>query len=181
MAQLKQSPPWIVRYREIEAFFARDPEVRVIYDEEENFVKLYVSEVNKAEALTRLIPEKYEFGNVALRVAVIPPNEEGDGTKPTRSNLYKLALNNNPALSYIHTVTGIITPVPFTYVVFDCRVVQYWTDNLGDINGITSTLYQELAKKIFEGETNVFFCTDMLVGENVKKQLSLGTPLGEWP
>lgn len=50
----------------------------------------------------------------------------------------------------------------FTYVVFEKEVVQYWNDNLADYNGLTSTLYQDLAKEIFEDANldGVYFCTD---------------------
>jgi hypothetical protein len=50
-------------------------------------------------------------------------------------------------------------------VVFVPKVVQYYTDNLGDINGFRTTLYQELAKELF-GESEltrgVYFCTDII-------------------
>ena len=49
---------------------------------------------------------------------------------------------------------------PLHYVVFKNRVVQYWSDNLGDINGNTSTLYENIARDVFGETDNVCFNTD---------------------
>ena len=65
---------------------------------------------------------------------------------------------------------------PITYVVFVNEVVQYFNDDLGDVYGQCSTLYQEIAKDVFGETEGVFFCTD--VEEPV---YALGKPLGEWP
>jgi hypothetical protein len=54
-------------------------------------------------------------------------------------------------------------------VVFVPEVVQYYTDNLGDINGFRTTLYQELAKELFgdsELSRGVYFCTDIIDSED---------------
>jgi hypothetical protein len=36
------SAPWITMYHEIEALFKKDPDIKVVYDEENVVVKLYV-------------------------------------------------------------------------------------------------------------------------------------------
>ena len=61
------------------------------------------------------------------------------------------------------------------YIVFKNKVVQYFNDDLKDVNGFCSTLYQKIAKDIFaeNGCETACYCTD--VSEN------LGKPLGEWP
>ena len=172
MAKLKLSPPWQIFYKEIEAFFKYDPDVKVIYDEDKNEIKLYVEGSKKADALTQLLPTERIFGNIEVKVIIIPANK----LKNSKSSLYEDALSGNGALSYIKSATGIFTN-PITYVVFKNTVVQYWTDDLGDINGLHSTLYQEIAKDIFGETEGIFFCTD----KSDDKNLSLGKPLGEWP
>ena len=47
-----------------------------------------------------------------------------------------------------------------TYVVFTNKVVQFFNDNLNDIYGNVTTLYQEIASDVFDIESGVFFCTD---------------------
>ena len=94
---------------------------------------------------------------------------------PTNRRKYQDALENNPALSYIQTVSGILSYI-LTYVVFKHEVVQYWNDNLGDAHGLCSTFYQEITKDIFSEQERIFFCTDVALDS-----VSLGRPLGEWP
>ena len=52
MAKLKLSAPWIIFYREIEAMFQGDPEVRVVFDEDNLTVKLYVDDGESPLRLT---------------------------------------------------------------------------------------------------------------------------------
>ena len=84
---------------------------------------------------------------------------------------------NNPVFSFVHKVEGIYG-FNAIYVVFKNKVVQYFNDNLNDIYGNTSTLYEDIARDIFENNipvnNNVFYCTDV-VDNKLKK------PLGEWP
>ena len=51
MAKLNLSPPWVVYYRKLSAFFKEDPEVKIVYDDIEQEIKLYVSNAEKAVAL----------------------------------------------------------------------------------------------------------------------------------
>ena len=171
MARVNMSAPWVIFYREIESLFREDPEVRVIYDEDNNIVKLYVDNSDKAYALAELLPKEKIFGSVTLSIDVIPAN----GLTSTSVPLLTAAFKGNSALSYIKTIRGIFTN-DLTYVVFRNTVVQYFNDSLADVNGMCSTLYQEIAKDIFEEQEGIFYCTD------VKRDgLSLGRPLGEWP
>lgn len=174
MAKLKLSPPWDIYYREVEELFKEDPEVRVIYDEEENVISLYVDNQVKADALSALMPEVKEFGNVKLYIKVIPSNVAT--LCATSLSHISDALEGNGALSYIKTVRGLFNN-DVTYVVFKNKVVQYFNDSLFDVNGLCSTLYQNIAEDVFNHVDGVFYCTDVPnngVG-------SLGKPLGEWP
>ena len=93
------------------------------------------------------------------------------------ADLFKAAFEGNPALSYIHTVEG---PFAFnaTYIVFKNKVVQFFNDSLDDVNGMKSTLYQEIAKEIFGDNVGIYFCTD---APEIELENSVGKPLGEWP
>ena len=58
----------------------------------------------------------------------------------------------------IETVSAVFDDI--TYIIFEKEVVQYFADDLGDLHGINSTLYQDLAKEIFGESSNIHFCTD---------------------
>ena len=172
MARLKQAPPWITFVSELEQMFKYDAEVHVVYDNDEKEVKLWVDSAPKAAALMELLPSEKTFGNVTLAVTIVPAN----GTTPVnKADLFRAAFKGNGAFAFAKTILGVFTN-DMTYVVFKNRVVQYWDDNLGDIYGQRSTLYQEIAKNLFGETEGVFFCTD--VEEPV---YALGKPLGEWP
>lgn len=152
--KIKLSPPWYNFYREVMALFGEDPDINVVFDEDNNVIKLYVENHDKADALEQILPKEKSFGNVSVYIEVIPKNKE-----MSTADLYRKAFEGNPAYSFTATIDGIMTN-PLHYVVFKNRVVQYWNDNLGDINGNTSTLYEIIARDIFDGTNNVCFNTD---------------------
>ena len=149
------SAPWITMYHEIEALFKKDRDIKIVYDEEDVAIKLYVEKQDKAAALKELLPDEYEFGNVILRVDIIPSNPAN-----TRADLFHTAFENNPVFSYMTAAPDVFSN-PITYIVFKNEVVQYFNDDIGDVNGNCSTLYQEIAKNIFGEEEGVYFCTDL--------------------
>ena len=163
MAKLNLSPPWVVYYRKLSAFFKEDSEVRITYDEIEQEIKLYVDNAEKAVALENFLPNEQVFGNVILYVTIVPANETTfDSVKAaysTNSNDIVRICFNNKAVVGIKVVDGIMTN-RMTFVIFRKEVVQYFTDDIGDYHGIYSTLYQDLAKEIFGNIDGVFFCTD---------------------
>ena len=166
MARVKLSAPWDEFYNEVNELFRYDDEVRVVFFEEQKTIKLYVDNPAKAEALQKLLPQKKEWGKVVLLIEVIPSNKEKK-TELTRS-IWSVAFTSNTAVSFIYTIDGIFSN-PLTYVVFVNEVVQYFNDNLGDINGNRSTLYEDIARDVFENVDATFFCTDTPEGlENPK-------------
>ena len=155
MEELKMVSPWVNYYREIEALFSEDPEITVSYDEDTKTVKLYVDNTDKATALEKLIPAERIFGNVTVTVTVIPANQDGK----TKIDLIKTLFKGNPVFKYASTVEGAFTN-PIHYVVLEKEVVQYPADDLHDIHGLCSTLYQEIAKYVIGEDEGICFCTD---------------------
>lgn len=159
---VKLSAPWDIFYREMQAMFGEDPEVELDYirdeDRGEHEIKLRIASVDKAEALTKLLPETKTFGNITVKITVIPPNSEED----TKDEIYKKAFKGNPVVDHIDVV---LTPAmtDLTYILFKKKVVQFYADNTRDPNGLKSTLYQDIAMDIFPDETaDVSFCTSTL-------------------
>lgn len=151
--------PWIIFYRQVQALFTQDPEVNVIYNDDEKDIVLYVDNPTKAEALSKLLPASRIFGTVKVTVTVVPANAEGDD----RMKYLEAAFKGNDAFSHISTVQDIPPmhlPNPITYCVFKKEVVQYDADDLSSESGKASTLYQDLAKEVFGDIGGVYFCTD---------------------
>lgn len=149
------SAPWVMFYREIKALFEDDPAIRVEYNEDEYIIKLYVEGIEKADALTQLLPATKTFGNVSIQVQVIPANMQSG----SNLELFQKAFEGNPAFSHTQVGGSYLTSL-FSYVVFQKKVVQFFGDNLADANGLKSTLYQEIAKDVFGDIPGIYFCTD---------------------
>ena len=154
----KLSPPWVNFYREIAALFEQDPEVKVVYDEESYVIQLYVGNGRKADALAKLLPAEKDFGNVQVHIAVIPANENtGDPMGDFRD-----AFAGNPV---VDNIVSMDTPFgKMNYVVFIPQVAQYYNDDISDLYGNRTTLFQEIAKDVFSDSHGVNFCTDNING-----------------
>lgn len=167
MENMKLSPPWITFVNEIKALFGEDPEIKIMYDEDSYTLKLFVDNTDKADALTKLIPEEKEFGNVTLKIEVVPANSDDDSA----DRLFKKAFFGNPVMKNVATFD---TPFgKITYAVFEKKVVQFFNDQMDDINGNKSTLFQEIARDVFGMDRGVYYCTEA--------DAELTKPLGEWP
>lgn len=166
--KLKLSTPWVTLYNRYVAMFGDDPDVEVAYaagDGEDPRIVLRVDNQAKADAIEQIVPKSYNFGGVVVTVTVVPAN------KPeTMDALFRRAFEGNPAFSYSVTADGIFSN-PITYVVFKNKVVQFWNDDLSDVNGNETTLYEDIAAEIFDID-GVSFCTDTPenLGAPIKKQ-----------
>lgn len=167
MAKLMLAAPWTVYFRQLQALFAQDKDVRVLFDEDDATLRLLVADQTKAEALSRLLPEVKNFGGYRLRIDVVPGN---DMRAPTGS-VVRDAFAGNEAVSYVKDISGIASN-DFTFVVFKPEIVQFYNDDLGDINGVCTTLRADIARSVFEFLGGVYFCTDLVDGE-----ARLGNPL----
>ncbi len=162
MAKIGLSSPWVLYYHEIEAFFKEDPEVTVVFDEGKYELKLYVDSQTKVEALGQMLPTEKKFGNVTLKVFIIPSNnikfKNFKLSLKSTLDLVRNAFENNNAVKEIVEIT--IYENPIIYVIFKPEVIQYFTDSLDDAHGLRSTLMQDMAEEIFEWIDGVYYCTD---------------------
>lgn len=152
---LKLAAPWVAYFNEVKALFGDDPEIKLEYNNDNYEIKMYVDNQEKADALTQLIPAEKAFGNIVVKTIVIPSNK----LQVNKSKLFEAAFKGNPAYSFMASAEGIFSN-PITYIVFKNKVVQFWNDDLSDIYGNRSTLYQDIAKDIFGENSGIFFCTD---------------------
>jgi hypothetical protein len=171
LENIKLSSPWAIYFRQVQALFAEDSAVKVVFDENANELKIYVEGASKAEAIEKLLPTEKTFGNVVMKITVIPANNANED----KLTLISKAFEGNPALSDI--ISTELFDKPISYVLFRKEVVQYFNDDLSDAHGICSTLYQDLAKEVFGESEGIFFCTEVSpMDEGI-----VGKPLGEWP
>ena len=156
MEKLNLSSPWVTYVNEVKALFAPDPQITVVYYEEDLTVKLFVEDAKKADALQHLLPTAKEFGNVVLKVEVVPANS--CNADPVAA-LFCEAFAGNPVLEEVRSVSSVLGS--FNYAVFKKEVVQFYNDQLDDIYGNKSTLYQEIAKDVIGQKEGIFYCTDV--------------------
>ena len=172
MAVINKLAPWMTYYKELDMLFSEDKDVKVIFDESRKEIDIYVDGEKKAYALSQLLCLEKEFGKTVIKIDVIPSN----GLETAENfNLFKEAFKGNKAFSYVKQTKGVFD---ITYVVFAHKIVQFFDDNLADVNGNCSTLYEDIARDVFREENSVFYCTDV---HGVLAPTSLGKPVREWP
>ena len=153
MLKTTLNAPWIEYYKKINAMFFFDPDVSVVYDQDECKIFVYVENQAKADALNLLLKPEKTFGAITLLVDVVPAN----GCLKRNEDLYMAAFKDNPAVYNIVIHEGAFNA---TYVIFNKEVVQYFDDDLSSVYGVRSTLYEDIAKDIFNEAPGVYFCTD---------------------
>ena len=154
MSKVTLSTPWVSFARKIYCLFGRDPEINITYLDEEPEVVLYVDNPTKAEALANELPTEKNFGGTVLKITVVPSNKQD-----TPIDIYRKIFTGNPILKDI-IVEDDQTSFGFAHVLFEKKVVQYFDDCLNDPNNLETTLYEDLARDVFENTKGVFFNTD---------------------
>lgn len=152
---LKLAAPWTVFYRQLQALFKEDSEVKVIFDEENSEIKLYVDNQTKANALSQLLPRGKEFGNVNVDINIIPGNKEKQSI-----NLVHDAFDDNTSVAFIYELENVFGD-KFNFVLFNKEVIQFFNDNILDVHGVCSTLMENIAREVLDPIENIFYCTDI--------------------
>ena len=156
MKNIKMSAPWYIYFEQLKALFEQDDEVDLdIIEEDEGYkIEIFVADDIKAEAIAKLLPEKKVFGNVEVLIYVYPSTNERDGWIETFAD----AFEGNPIIEDILPYSGPAHDQNF--VVFKKEVVQYYSDNIQSVDGVTSTIYEDIAREVFEDAPGgIFFST----------------------
>lgn len=150
MDRAKLNAPWYRIIHEYEALFKGDKEVTVAWNENNMRIDLLVSNPRKADALTRLLPSMYKIGQADIEVRVVP-------SFPDTIDLFRQAFEGNSAVSRIETDAR-----GFDYVAFNRDVIQFYNNDISDINGNETTIYEDIARDIFKDNKSdgIFFCTE---------------------
>lgn len=153
--------PWNEYVTKVEALFSGDPEVATIYDADGYVLKILVSDHDKADALTKLMPAEVNFGNVTLHVEVVPCNDE-----MTSADVYRKAFEGNSA--FVDVAEGYGPAQDIAYALFTPDVVQLQLDDISEFDGLVTMTYAELAKSVL-GKTDfdgVFISSAVLVEDD---------------
>lgn len=159
MAIISKAPPWETFYHEIEALFDGDLDIDVMrsYSEKEKRIVIYVQNNEKYEILTRYMPTKRNFGGVEVLIELVPADKK-EVKNNTQEDMKKLFAGNGN-VSRVETLE--IPGGSVTYVAFKKDVVQFYDDNLADINRNKSMLMEAVARDVLnEPIDGVYFCTD---------------------
>ena len=125
MAKLGLSSPWVIYYKKVDAMFKYDDEVHVLYDEDKMELRLYVEDTIKAAALEQLLPTAKGFGNLELKITIIPANDdipydahlEATYTLPDDpETLFNMAFRDNEVFSYSKTIKFIFDGGLYPYL-----------------------------------------------------------------
>ena len=100
-----------------------------------------------------MIPESVDMGNITIK-----NNFKYTGKRNTDVDLLKVAFAGNPIVSEIVAVE---TPFQTTvdYCVFKKEVIQFYNDEMMDINGNYNGLAHDIARKLFVQDSNTSYCT----------------------
>lgn len=166
---LKYITPWSDFTLMTEAMFKGDPDVRVDFIDTKKGMKLYVKGDAKADAISKIMVKEKKIGNIGIKVHVVPANGTKRGkAKKTAANLdklevFKVALDGNAAFTQA-VVKKSDFGIPLNYVEFVPKVVQFYNDERSDLNGNFNTLYQTIAREIFDEDfsDDINFCTAMV-------------------
>ena len=146
--------PCVILFRKYEAMFKKDRNIKIELDNDNRVITLFVTGDEKADALTQNLPTEVVFGNEKVKINVVPANLSG----VTKIEQFRKIFEGNEAVDFIGNGSDPVT-CDFNYIVFKPEVVQYSADDLSDLNGQQSTLYQNLAKEIFGDQPGIYFCT----------------------
>lgn len=145
--------PWVLFAKKAEALFRYDDEVAVEYDEDEIALTLLVDNQAKADAIAKLMPEEVTFGNVTLRVGVVPCNEE-----LTSEQVFRTAFDCNP----VFAGTAVDETHGLSYVMYEPVVAQFKSDDISSAFGVTTMTYEQLAKDVLAIPEGTFVCSDLV-------------------
>lgn len=151
------SAPWVTYYEKLYLLFKKDPEVSVVLKQNgdgDKKIEIYVDNYYKAEAISKILPSYVSFGNVTVPIIVLPSNDENEEW----IDIFMNAFDGNDIIDDVVQDTGLTHDM--NYVVFKKEVAQYYNDNLQSVDGLSSTLYEDIAREIFkDAPAGTFFCT----------------------
>lgn len=156
------SAPWDIYRKKLLALFDKDEDIEVKEITDDYELHIVSSNMRKFNALRNLLPPIKTFGNVTLRIIV----DYKEYTFSYRQAIKDLFADNGRVKQIIDGKDR--SNIPHVFVLFKPEVIQFFSDNMFDYNGLWSGLAQDLCTEIFEGaQTNcVHFSTDRVASDS---------------
>lgn len=154
------TPPWYIYQKQVKALFEHDPQIIVgeVYQQENGKDYAFDIEVRSHEkflALDRLLIRFKLFGNVALSINLF---DEENANRDAAIDVCRALFDGNPIVESVEDIVD-LAGAHHGFVVFEPKVIQYYADDLRDINGNETTLAQDIAREMFKDLDGVNFCT----------------------
>ena len=166
----KLEAPWYTYQKKVKALFEHDPEIVVgeIYQNDNGKDYVFDVEVRNHEkylALDRVLNRMKLYGNVALTINLF--DEENDESEDETINLYRTIFKGNSIVEDIIDVVD-VAGAHHGFVVFRPEVIQFFADDLRDLNGNWSGLAQNIAREVFDNVAHgLNFCTGKVQNDEV--------------
>lgn len=157
--QVKLSAPWETIQHMVAALLAPDTEVEVT-ELSETSKGVYSFDViskngKKIAALEKVIKNTFNVGNVTVNVNFIHEREEDEVTAQDFLDAFE---GNSNFVTVADASKGLFN---ISYVIFAKEILQFFNDDLSDINGNMSIIVADAAKNVCNITDGMSFCTDV--------------------
>lgn len=160
------SSPWVDYNNELIALFDEDEDICVEdihvsklidYD---YIISIRVYNHKKFEAMYSLLPDVKEFGDVKVKIVIYDMENESSEKEPKLIDDLETLFTGNPSFNRVEKLRD-ATGCEHDFVIFEPEVVQYFDDDLKDLNGFRTCLVQDIARDVFEDlmAKGIRFCT----------------------
>lgn len=164
--QFNLSAPWNEYNNQLIALFDEDEDICVedIHTSKLNdydyIISIRVYNHKKFEAMYRLLPDVKEFGNVKVKIIIYDMENEAAEKEPKLIDDLETLFTGNPSFNRVVKLRD-MAGCEHDFVVFEPEVVQYFNDDLKDLNGFRTCLVQDVARDVFEDlmAKGIRFCT----------------------
>ncbi|WP_442598588.1 hypothetical protein [Neobacillus sp. D3-1R] len=161
------SPPWYTLWNEIKNTIGKDPSIHIEnLDVSQNpyQINIVVDDDKKGSALTTIIADTHQMGNISVLVQVI--NNQGVSYQGKTvhspielSDIVTAGLSGNPL--FVKSIVQRVSPDPNAptnvFPVFTKSVVQFFNDDLTDLyhnyNNVTAIVFSDILKSTVNGMT----------------------------
>lgn len=167
-ATAKLSPPWYTLYNKIYAFFSMDDELTIskLVKVGKGMYSIIISSTNtdKIIALSKILPESVNFGNVNVYIYPKVENDEDFevDSRPVNADDYKAAFTGNKYfVEVIHTDQSFYTP-DLTFIILTRDIISFFNDDLTDYYGNYNGLVSDVANDIMILPSGHNFCIEAI-------------------
>lgn len=155
---MKLSAPWYQYRNELAGLFELDKQVHVSTIKSYNgggIITVSVTNHEKADALSKIITSKKDFGNYRLDVKV-----QDATTVEKEADILRAAFAHNRRVRGVRTEED-ATGTEWVYLVMEPDVIQFLSDNLSDYHHNTTLLSANAAEDVLSLDRAFIYTADL--------------------